>query len=1137
MGDNDNNSNVSQESDQNVYLDQLIACLGELDEEETDEVEIENLSSQESAVHPSTSAAAVRPSSAAAVRPSTSAAPVHPSTSSAAVCPSTSSAQVSNDNAREPNNNTEVLNDENDASGNTDNMNEEVLGNSPGSRRPSIVRQYITSSSAKRRMVKSSNCQFCNMEINKFDLQNHLENNEVCKILYCRKYRVKEIKSIMVILFNCLFCDQENVRQLAAHLKSNNQCRQRFLQMFNIAPVPDSVQDQVNKVTNKVKNCKRAGYKSRTSLKRAFENSVASKSKRLKLQEEPMENSFNSLLTETSYLNFKKCSNCLSNIDSAVDIDEDSDVIIQGYFDMQTLQANRRLEKVWLCKFCLRNEKSSEQKSIFKMLTVEQEDKVVYYPVLKDDGGDLDDRQLELLENGKTVEIMFPTSIASLNSFDQNINPKSLSNFDIQKTLFSGKKISCEVMSQVYEHQLSKYKKLKLSTDIYSGEISDEASKLLSNVRLCPNESRISESDAWNTARTRSLEFKMAQRGNFCMFVQVEIPISLQLIANKMIQDGKVLNVDYVGEVNKELQLNYYLHTSHNSESDCLDNNCPKEDLKDYLERENIDVSLNIDNVSTYIEYAERWATSFIKNIVVTPSSSLSSSHYDFQFHCENNKLKMVGVVWPTSMQRMNLIGFDDSLSDEDKLTIRKKYLDIIDQNVSTSSNDAYLKSKFKLTENDSKKIAKLVQDNQINICTCSDCSRCQDVKCPSVLLMFSIEPDCPDNIYPSKRLLRVVKNHLFSLSTNTIKTKSTLEWIQIMWNDGMESSELNDRSWKFVLFGEEYLFKLTDRLVDLMNEFTVCPLSAAYHYSLQTVAFSEPDKIILKRMRLLDTFTDPYYIWYLKAAQGPVKIDFLKSIRDYNLKMYLNSSYSNVDNVPILNHKECNVVTALSLLDQNKLNVRTSSMKEFIYTGRDARVMFKKVSVRTANSYKHGNGFFEIQESMISRFSKRVNGTDLCLCEFVVWFDYLGSTKSEEQYDLYRNKIEKIPMSKVKTLKGEDVFLPELILCETPSKATMTKRRKPKTLEKVTFDEESYDFRHSSVILFREHNDVTNLTEEAIEAFFEETDNSGERIVTKNERFKFSLTFYDNNFIGNNFRRFLLHMRSYDLEETSDSE
>ena len=173
----------------------------------------------------------------------------------------------------------------------------------------------------------------------------------------------------------------------------------------------------------------------------------------------------------------------------------------------------------------------------------------------------------------------------------------------------------------------------------------------------------------------------------------------------------------------------------------------------------------------------------------------------------------------------------------------------------------------------------------------------------------------------------------------------------------------------------------------------------------------------------------------------------------------------------------------------------------------------------------------------MISRFSKRVNGTDLCLCEFVVWFDYLGSTKSEEQYDLYRNKIEKIPMSKVKTLKGEDVFLPELILCETPSKATMTKRRKPKTLEKVTFDEESYDFRHSSVILFREHNDVTNLTEEAIEAFFEETDNSGERIVTKNERFKFSLTFYDNNFIGNNFRRFLLHMRSYDLEETSDSE
>ena len=67
-----------------------------------------------------------------------------------------------------------------------------------------------------------------------------------------------------------------------------------------------------------------------------------------------------------------------------------------------------------------------------------------------------------------------------------------------------------------------------------------------------------------------------------------------------------------------------------------------------------------------------------------------------------------------------------------------------------------------------------------------------------------------------------------------------------------------------------------------------------------------------------------------------------------------------------------------------------------------------------------------------------------LCLSEFVVWYDYSGRSKSEEIFELYDNKLEKIKVSDVETLDN-NCKLPEFIISE--SKSVMTKRKTPKVV------------------------------------------------------------------------------------------
>ena len=1041
----------------------------------------------------------------------------------------TSGSRESQENNRELNNNSSNVNNEDQADqenannfggDNIDPADGNVVENNNVSpvQRPALIRQYISSSSAKRRMLKSNHCFYCQVDCTKQEMKNHLESEEMCKTLYCRKYRVKEIDSVLVTIYNCLFCDEE-VRQLATHLKKAPPCLLKFLQLFQIDRT-GVVSNDVKAVMTKVVNCKRSGFKSRQSLKRKFENSLASANKKKKLEEQPMEYSLNSFVRETTNLNYTMCAKCKSSITSSfMEIDEDTECIRSNQFDLPTLQENQRLGKTYLCQYCLSNEESNQavKKSIFKFIPNIQADKVILVPAIKDEHDDMDTKEVFLKEDGKLVKVMLPTSISSLGSFELNVKPQTLSSFEIQKVLNGEEKITNETLALAYENQLSKYKRLKDTTDMFSGRISDEANKMLSNVKLSPNESRLCESDAWHHARARNVEFKMIQRGTYCLYVEINIPMNLHVIAQKLIQDGKVISLDFEGQVSQEHNFKYFVHTNHNSSSFCVEGNCTKVDLEQYIRNEDIDVSLDIKTLTAYLEYSDSFASAFVRNIIVTPSSNISSSHYHFQFrHCSNNLVKLVGIIWPESMQSINLIDYDP-MSDEEKMAIYSNYLNVADNSVTTSSDATYLMSKFNLSNHDAAYVVKLVKEHQIKVCICAECPQCTNIKLPSLVLMWSMPADSPENIYPCRQLLRSMKNHLFSLTENTIMNISTQEWLNLICGE-LECSVMNNDQYDVVLFGENLRLTLSEGFLEMMRRFDGNAFFAAYHYALQIGNQNMEKKIIMKRNKLVECFTDPYNLWFIKAAKAAVKVDFLSSTRDFTSIIASNHLEENVELDPIPNHSESSLLTAFSLLNVRKLNAKSSSVSEFLNTSFDARMIFKKVRVRSDKTYtvvNKPNELFELQQNFISRYNGRLNGGDLTLAEFTVWYE--TSPKSELQYDLYSNKLDKITPSAIKQIQGEG-FLPELILCR--NKDVMAKRnKKPKTLETIKFDESHFDYKFSKVILFRNHQDISTLSKEQVDLSFDETDENGSNIIFQNERYMNISLIMNQNINCNNFQ------------------
>ena len=432
---------------------------------------------------------------------------------------------------------------------------------SPVQRSP-IIGKYISSSSARRKALKSTNCNFCNQDHDRGSLGHHLEQNERCKILYYRKLHVKNIDAVLCQLFECLFCP-DKVPRLFHHLESKEVCRLQYLAKFDATSSREAVET--------VTKLKRTGYKSRRSLSRSIENEKSKKRRYEALRNEPIETSLNAHLNKNLFSNFKTCIACLCNLAAAEEVTHDSDCIKKGQQSIENKTYLKRMGKFWICKHCVSEVPYTAPVSQFVMQAQLDEDKLVFLPEKDghenenvDENDDNMNDHNEVAEN-KKIFIIFPCSKESLNHFTGPIILKSLNSVQIQHILYGMNNFDKKTAAVIYEHQLNKFEKARTSGDQFVGRILDSEARTLTGVQSCSQENRIVGSDSWRRSKIQELKWKRTQLGELCLKVSVLFPYDdPQTLATHLIQQGRVVSVTLKGGETGLLEKTYFVHTGEN---------------------------------------------------------------------------------------------------------------------------------------------------------------------------------------------------------------------------------------------------------------------------------------------------------------------------------------------------------------------------------------------------------------------------------------------------------------------------------------------------------------------------------------------------------------------------------------------
>ena len=192
--------------------------------------------------------------------------------------------------------------------------------------------------------------------------------------------------------------------------------------------------------------------------------------------------------------------------------------------------------------------------------------------------------------------------------------------------------------------------------------------------------------------------------------------------------------------------------------------------------------------------------------------------------------------------------------------------------------------------------------------------------------------------------------------------------------------------------------------LVDLILKYEDHPLFAAYQYSL--MAYGER-KLILKRPYVKDSFTTPYSPLFLKIVDGPITVLPVGSIHDMKNYMFRSEDFMRAGNdYGVANHKSINLTQAIILTDSSKLNVKASVSTVFVQTALEPKKVFKRVAEKTESCFTvvgERDTFYEYQPSVVSKYLKRINGLELLLCEFCVFYEFTGLEKSKTLYEVYK--------------------------------------------------------------------------------------------------------------------------------------
>ena len=100
------------------------------------------------------------------------------------------------------------------------------------------VQIYRRSSSAARRLLnfqEKTHCYFCNTNVaTPLLLETHLRSSQLCLTKYQRRFKVRSVDSILIILFKCIYCNVKTSMTTEEHIRSNPQCFDQYKERWNV---------------------------------------------------------------------------------------------------------------------------------------------------------------------------------------------------------------------------------------------------------------------------------------------------------------------------------------------------------------------------------------------------------------------------------------------------------------------------------------------------------------------------------------------------------------------------------------------------------------------------------------------------------------------------------------------------------------------------------------------------------------------------------------------------------------------------------------------------------------------------------------------------------------------------------------
>ena len=720
---------------------------------------------------------------------------------------------------------------------------EEASALTTPSRMTQLKIKHLSSSSLTKRLVKSSNCRYCQkFQFSRSQIERHFQQSPTCFLLYQRQFKISSLDGILLKVLKCISCSATGNFSLKVHLENNGKCLKFFKERLNC--------DSWDNIKSKIFNLTRASHSSRSSLNRKFETLKSTTKKKESIT---MIEALNSYRLDTSFGNYRFCVLCLQFYCQSGAVEVTSNHEKYRELDLINKPSFRRMNRHWLCNKCIATSSTTEDRfSQPKLKTVEIDGKNILIPC----------------EDVQSTDIQVTVNTLILCPKNPSAVKHSPTNFVVKFYVIQDH--SNKTLTTHYNNRLAKFYKRKCFCDTYEGVIASSDRKEVSSLSPIIDDSMIRGSDTWITKKKNTIFSSFTQFGQLAFAFDCEVEFTnIETIATCILCSGQVVTVEYEGDRQDEYHRRYVLH-NHKGELDA----CPQDCIQTELTTSDLDFVPKY--IQTYLTNVSQKQAAFIQHFVKCKSFSLNSEDFYCGIDFDDSGIAHInGILWSLECQEFSKHLSSCSLTGGNVES--NMFLEYIERSVLTEFYYVDIRNKLGISDNEAKCIEQLVMKHQINL----------DLKdglpLPSFQYLLTVKPsfDAKENISKSEEFLNFCKIHLIQLSEDEKKKLSTYEWLLQMSKMCNFGFLHNDRYIEVEFQSSKLIFILEERLASMIEQHGF--MIGLYHYCLTCT--DRDNSVILKRSMILQSFILPYNPLMLKAFQGRIHVKPINSVRKLSFK------------------------------------------------------------------------------------------------------------------------------------------------------------------------------------------------------------------------------------------------------------